>query len=313
MKFLCTILVMLLAPHAYAASVKLQTAGWCSPAVADIEGNVTIECHGVDPRALRHLNDLLDQKNLKLKEKLREAEEWAKKYRELEQRLAAESKDSELASQAQALMRTGQLEEAGAILDRLIEAGELEVDRIASYQYSRAQVYMLQFRPLQALPHYAKAYQYRPENPEYVNAYALALHKQNQYLKAEPVYSEALKAYRKLAESNPAAYLPYVATTLNNLGALFRDTQRLDQAQAAYQEALGIRRKLAESNPAAYLPDVALILNNLAVLFYQTQRLDKAEAAYQEALGIRRKLAESDPAAYLPDIVTEFTDYSRMN
>ena len=120
--------------------------------------------------------------------------------------------------------------------------------------------------------------------------------------RADSVYQEALSTYRALAEQNPAAYLPYVATTLNNLGLLYADTQALARADSVYQEALSTYRALAEQNPAAYLPDVAMTLNNLGLLYADTQALARADSVYQEALEIRRALAEQNPAAYLPDV-----------
>ncbi len=119
---------------------------------------------------------------------------------------------------------------------------------------------------------------------------------------AEKNYTEALDKYRKIAETNPAAYLPDVAGTLNNLGNLYSVTTRFSDAEKSYNEALDIRRKLAEANPAAYLPDMAMTLNNLGVLYKNTTRLSDAEKSYTEALDIRRRLAETNPAAYLPDV-----------
>jgi len=298
------ILLLLAMLDVHAASVEQRTEGWCSPAVADVKGNVQVVCNGVDPRALARLNELLDLKDLQIQDKLREADDWARKYRELEQQLSAESTDSELAAKAKALLDAGQLEEAGTMLDRLLDKGELEIERIASHQYSRAQVYGLQFEPTKALPHYAKAYQYRPENPEYGHAYATALLEQKQYAAAEPIFLKALTIYRALAEANPAAYRPDVAMTLNNLANLYRDTQRLGEAEQAYREALTIRRALAETNPAAYRPDVATTLNNLAVLYSDTQRLGEALAAAQEAVELYRALAAQRPDAFTPDLAT---------
>ena len=300
MKWLPIALLLLYSLTVYAGNIEQRTTGWCSPAVADTQGNVTIECYGVDPRALHRLNELLDKKDLELQEKLQEAEEWARKYRELEQRLAAESKENELARQAEILLKAGRLEKAGAILDRLLESGEREIDRIASYQYSRAQIYALEFKPLKALPHYAKAFQYRPENPEYAFAYANVLQEQHVYRESEPIYRKVLTYYRQLAHENPSAYLPYVATTLNNLAILYWHTQRLKPAEQAFQEALGTYRQLALDNPSAYLPYVAGTLNNLANLYRHTQRLEPAEQAYQEALGTYRQLAQENPSAYRP-------------
>jgi tetratricopeptide (TPR) repeat protein len=126
-------------------------------------------------------------------------------------------------------------------------------------------------------------------------AYAYFLQKHNQFKAASPWYEEALVLYLTLAQQNPAAYLPYLATTLNNLGLLYGDTQRLEEAEQAYQEAVQTYRDLAQQNPAAYLPDVAMTLNNLGLLYGDTQRLEEAEQAYQEAVQIRRTLAQQNP------------------
>jgi tetratricopeptide (TPR) repeat protein len=90
---------------------------------------------------------------------------------------------------------------------------------------------------------------------------------------AEAAYQEALSVRRELAQPNPEANLPAVATTLNNLAVLYSDTQRMKEAEAAYQEALSVRREFAHANPEANLPDVAGTLNNLANLYRDTQRM----------------------------------------
>jgi hypothetical protein len=48
---------------------------------------------------------------------------------------------------------------------------------------------------------------------------------------AEGAYRESLAIRRSLAGSEPAAFLPYVATSLNNLGLLLRDTGRMAEAE----------------------------------------------------------------------------------
>jgi tetratricopeptide (TPR) repeat protein len=159
-----------------AAVITQKTEGWCSPAVGETQGNVTIICQGVDSKALEVLNESLRLMNLQLGEKIKEADEWARKYHELSQRLAEAGQDNELARQAHALLREGKLEDAGALLDRLIESGE---ERLAAYHFDRAQVFALQFKLLEALPHYEKAYQDRPRNLQDAHAYALALQHQN--------------------------------------------------------------------------------------------------------------------------------------
>src|SRR5262245_56219861 len=99
------------------ASVTDQrTEGWCSPAVAHTGGNVTITCEGVNPQALQRLNELIGQKDLQLQEKIREAEEWSRRYHQLSQVLAMGSSDDARARGAKALLEEGKLEEAGEIL-----------------------------------------------------------------------------------------------------------------------------------------------------------------------------------------------------
>jgi tetratricopeptide (TPR) repeat protein len=114
------LLVVLEVSAALASSIPQmtdqRTEGWCSPAVAHTGGNVTITCEGVNPKALQRLNELLDKKDLELQEKIREAEEWARKYRQLSQALARESRDSAPTQEAKALLEEGKLEEAGKVL-----------------------------------------------------------------------------------------------------------------------------------------------------------------------------------------------------
>ena len=136
----------------------------------------------------------------------------------------------------------------------MLEVGEKGVEQTAANHFNRAEVYALQFQLHKALLHYEKAYGYRPDHVEYAFHYALTLQKQHHYPTAHTVYQEALTTYRQLAQANPSAYLPNVAGTLNNLGNLYRGTQRFSEAEQAYQEALIILRQLVEKNSEAYTP-----------------------------------------------------------
>ena len=51
---------------------------------------------------------------------------------------------------------------------------------------------------------------------------------QNRLDEAREHDEAALKIYRQLAQQNPDAYLPYLAVTLNNLGAIERLQNHLD-------------------------------------------------------------------------------------
>src|ERR1022692_3698086 len=96
---------------------------------------------------------------------------------------------------------------------------------------------------------------------------------QRRWRPAEAAYLEALAIRRRLAEGKPETYLPEVATTLNNLAALYSATQRMKEAETPWLEALSIYRRTAEANPEAFMHYVATTLNNLANLYSATHRL----------------------------------------
>jgi hypothetical protein len=148
---------------------------------------------------------------------------------------------------------------------------------------------------------------------EIVFEFAHFLQEHNQYNQAQPLYEEALQIYRSLAQENPAAYLPDVAMTLNNLANLQKDKNEFGSAQEKYEEALQIYRALAQENPAAYLPDVAMTLNNLANLQKAKNEFGSAQEKYEEALQIRRSLAQENPAAYLPDVATTLNNLAILH
>ena len=114
--------------------------------------------------------------------------------------------------------------------------------------------------------------------------------------------TEAVTVYRRLAEVNPAAYLPALAGSLNNVSVDLGALGRGEEGLAAVEEAVVIRRRLAEVNPAAYLPDLAGSLNNVSVRLGALGRGEEGLAAVEEAVAVYRRLAEVNPAAYLPDL-----------
>jgi tetratricopeptide (TPR) repeat protein len=92
------------------------------------------------------------------------------------------------------------------------------------------------------------------------------------------------------------AYLPVVATTLNNLALLHRAKNELAEAEAEFAEALEIRRKLADINPSAYLPDVAMTLINVAIYHLQsTSDREHSIKCAMEAVMILLPIVEAVP------------------
>ncbi len=117
----CFLAALACTTPAAGAGVDQSTSGWCSPA---INGNGNrMDCRGVDPRAMRRLEELLDQKdrdlnqkNRDLKEKIAEANEWAQKYTEantelinVRRQLEAKGEDATLVQMAQNFLHEGNL------------------------------------------------------------------------------------------------------------------------------------------------------------------------------------------------------------
>ncbi|MEU4510926.1 hypothetical protein AB0G05_15660, partial [Nonomuraea wenchangensis] len=119
---------------------------------------------------------------------------------------------------------------------------------------------------------------------------------------------EAVTIRRTLAQTNPAAFLPDLAMSLNNLS--IQQSEAGDRAQAleTIQEAVTICSALAQTNPAAFLPDLAMSLNNLSI--QQSEAGDRAGAleTIQEAVTICSALAQTNPAAFLPDLASSLNN-----
>ncbi|MFN6519327.1 MAG: tetratricopeptide repeat protein [Nostoc sp. CreGUA01] len=103
---------------------------------------------------------------------------------------------------------------------------------------------------------------------------------QGLYEKAAPWLKECLEVTKqRFGEKHPN-----VATSLNNLAALYSSQGRGTEAESLYQQALELRRRLLGEKH----PDVAISLNNLALLYNSQARYSEAKPLYLKALEIRR-------------------------
>ena len=217
------------------------SSGGCSPnIVAGASGPATVRlvgvCKGVDPRLVKdltatlqkflaqfpktipNLNELLGRKNVELARKVREAEDWARRYSELSKRLEEAAGGDELSKQAAQSLKAGSLTRAEALLQQQLSKDQQQVDRTARDHFHLGMVYDLRFQAPPALAEYREAYQDRPQEFAYAYAYATLLYAQNRRAEAEPVYGAALKD-RDAKDSNPSD-LAQAADALNNLGLL---------------------------------------------------------------------------------------------
>ncbi len=106
---------------------------------------------------------------------------------------------------------------------------------------------------------------------------------------SEALLNRALDVHRKLAEKNPALFLPFTALTLHNLGNLYFNHYKFDRAETAFAEALKIHRELASKNPNTFYPMVAQNLRSMSKLYAETRRSPLSETALAEAAEIEKK------------------------
>lgn len=163
----------------------------------------------------------------------------------------------------------------------------------------KANLHVMKYEFAEAERMFELAVAYVPGDETVTYEFALFLQKQNKFVKARVNFEKNLAMRRMLAEKNPDIYLPTVATTLNNLGALLLNINEINEARVHLEEALNIRRNLAERNPDVYSPELASTLCNQGNLSFANQDLGLAKVQYKEALDIYRSFAEKNPSVYL--------------
>ncbi|MGA8169501.1 MAG: tetratricopeptide repeat protein, partial [Methylocystis sp.] len=118
---------------------------------------------------------------------------------------------------------------------------------------------------------------------------ARALGATGKYAEAAVFNTLALSDYRKLAETDPEAFTPYLVASLNNLANTLSKLGRHEEALTAAQEASAFYRDLARVRPEAFTPDTATSLNNLAGLLESQGDYAGARPLYERSLAIMEK------------------------
>src|SRR3989338_782272 len=89
----------------------------------------------------------------------------------------------------------------------------------------------------------------------------------------------------KYAEKEFGNFSANVATSLNNLGELYRLQKKLPEAELNYKKSLDIREKTLGKEHL----DVSLSLNNIATLYLFQGNYERAEPLYKRAVNIMGK------------------------
>ena len=111
--------------------------------------------------------------------------------------------------------------------------------------------------------------------------------------------SEAIKQYSEslrildVCEQAIGKIHPHKPDVLNQIGLLFQDEKRYEEAEKSYRDSLKIRTEIL----VAEHPSIALSLSNLASILESQGKYDEAEKLFLEALNIKKNsLPEEDPS-----------------
>jgi tetratricopeptide (TPR) repeat protein len=123
------------------------------------------------------------------------------------------------------------------------------------------------------------------------------------FTNAEPLFRRALE----IDEAVYGATHPEVATDLNNLALLLRETNRLEAVEPLFRRAL----EIDEAAYGATHPRVATPLNNLALLLRETNRLEEAERLFRRMVSILKHFNDSTGHEH-PNWQTALANYSGL-
>lgn len=111
---------------------------------------------------------------------------------------------------------------------------------------------------------------------------------------AEQVLLSLLSIYEAMAAADPLIHDTDVASMLWQLGNLYADEQRLDEAERMYLRALDKHAEFDGEDPHRYRPATAQCLRSLGRLYEEMHDDARAEEAFLASAAILRELCE-DP------------------
>ena len=119
-----------------------------------------------------------------------------------------------------------------------------------------------------------------------LNQQVVQLYNEGKFNEAILVAEQALTLAKSLHSGDHAD----VASSLNNLAALYDSQGHYSKAESFFQQALEMKKRLFNGDH----PDVAASLNNLALLYKSQAHYEKAEPLLLQALEMRKRLFNGD-------------------
>lgn len=130
---------------------------------------------------------------------------------------------------------------------------------------------------------------------------------------AQTNYSKAELLFLKFSDSDPAAYLPYYTSVLNNLGVTFKSLGEFKKSATYYEKALATYTVLTEKYNSSFKPYVAAAQNSLSILYGEMKAYDKAIELATDALNSYSELYREFPDDFLPYLATSLHNLGVFN
>lgn len=105
-----------------------------------------------------------------------------------------------------------------------------------------------------------------------------------EYNQAEYYFKASLRSFKKVG--NKIAYLPGQSLSLRNLGMVYHNLGKPDEALQYYKQALKINRKLG------YEKGIANIYNHMGIIYSELGKPEEGLKLQEEALGIFEKIED---------------------
>jgi len=188
---------------------------------------------------------------------------------------------------------------------QLLDESNARALAVAASAFARGDLAFTRLKYQDAASHFLRAAERTPQSEprEQVTAFTMAGRAYDEvaaFQQAETAYAQA----RDSAEAHLGANDPLTATVLNNLAALYKDTNRKAQAEPLMERVVSIFEKTyGEEHPM-----VATALNNLATLYQDTNRMKEAEPLLKRALAIDEKAFGADH----PEIATDLNNLAQL-
>lgn len=130
---------------------------------------------------------------------------------------------------------------------------------------------------------------------------------------AQTNYSKAEVLFSKFSDSEPAAYLPYYTSVLNNLGVTYKSLGEYKKSVNYYEKALSNYLLLTEKFNSSFRPYVAAAQNSLSILYGEMKAFDKAIVFSNDALNSYSALYQEFPDEFLPYLATSLHNLGVFN